>query len=41
MAVRYRVWWLIAADAVKAQRQSRTDVLTLTSRAATLLSVPH
>lgn len=30
MAVRYRVWWLVAAEAVDSQRNSRVDVLTLT-----------
>lgn len=30
MAVRYRVWWLVAAGAVESRRQSRVDVLTLT-----------
>lgn len=38
MAVRYRVWWLIATDAVQAKRQSRADVLTLTNRGLKLLS---
>ena len=37
MAVRYRVWWLIATDAVRAQRKSRVDVLTLTKRGLSLL----
>lgn len=30
MAVRYRVWWLVAAEAVDSRRNSRVDVLTLT-----------
>jgi len=37
MAVRYRVWWLVATDAVRAQRNSRVDVLTLTKRGVSLL----
>jgi len=37
MAVRYRVWWLVATDAVRAQRKSRVDVLTLTKWGLSLL----
>jgi hypothetical protein len=38
MAVRYRVWWLVSTDAVRAKRQSRVDVLTVTKRGLSLLS---
>ena len=31
MAVRYRVWWLVAAGAIDARRESRVDQLTLTT----------
>jgi len=30
MAVRYRVWWLVAAGAITSRRDSRVDRLTLT-----------
>ena len=30
MAVRYRVWWLVAAGAVNAERISRADLLSVT-----------
>jgi len=30
MAVRYRVWWLVAAGAISAERVSRADLLTVT-----------
>lgn len=30
MAVRYRVWWLVAAGAISAERVSRADLLRVT-----------
>lgn len=37
MAVRYRVWWLVAAAAVDSKRESRVDILTLTPAGRRLL----
>lgn len=37
MAVRYRVWWLLAAGAVGSKRESRVDVLTLAPAGRRLL----
>jgi hypothetical protein len=31
MAVRYRIWWLIAARALTAKRVGRSDLLSVTS----------
>lgn len=30
MAVRYRIWWLVAAEAISAERVSRADILRVT-----------
>lgn len=38
MAVRYRVWWLVAAGAIESKRESRVDRLTLTRSGRRLLS---
>jgi hypothetical protein len=41
MAVRYRVWWLVAAKAVDAKRDSRVDRLTLSRAGRQLLARQH
>lgn len=37
MAVRYRVWWLVAAAAIDSKRESRVDILTLAPAGRRLL----
>lgn len=41
MAVRYRVWWLIATEAVQSERRSRVDILTATSKGLRLIETPE
>ncbi len=38
MAIRYRVWWLRAAEAIEADRQMRMDVLRLTAAGRRLIN---
>lgn len=38
MALRYRVWWLVAAEAVEARRVARSDLLRLTTAGEALVA---